>query len=130
MKNRKIPVFLSPKMVCRIGLWYVIDSACKGCKKSNYSASPVPPWLSEARTTGFNAASRREWVMLRGWALTKSWVYMLQCWQGAWTCLADVVHCGGGCAWKTMFKRSCFTNLKYLHDMKLLQFLLVADSRG
>lgn len=53
---------------------------------------------------------------------------MLQCWQGVWNCLADVVHLVGGlCAWKTMLKRSCFTNLKYLHDMKLLQYLLVTD---
>lgn len=33
--------------------------------------------------------------MLRGWALTKSWVYMLQCWQGAWNRLADVIHSEG-----------------------------------
>lgn len=33
--------------------------------------------------------------MLRGWALAKSWIYMLESWQGAWNCLADVVHLGG-----------------------------------
>lgn len=63
--------------------------------------------------------------MLRGWALTRSWVYMLQCWLGAWNCLADVVHSEGCVPGRQQLKE--FANLKYLHDMKLLQFLLVTD---
>lgn len=31
-----------------------------------------------------------------GLGFNKSWVYMLQCCQGAWNCLADVVLSGGG----------------------------------
>lgn len=40
-----------------------------------------------------------------GLGFNKKWVYMLQCWQGAWNCLADVVHSGGVCLEDNTYKK-------------------------